>query len=97
MPRPVGGFPWATLTVNVVGCFLFGVTWALAEQRKLLTPDQRAFIASGFLGGFTTFSSFGYETVEMIRAGYAAKAGLHVAVQNILGPLAVLFGHRLSS
>lgn len=95
VPRAAGGFPWATLMVNVLGCLLFGLVWALAEERKLLTPAQRIWLSAGFLGGFTTFSSFGYETVEMVRQGEAARAGVHVLAQNTLGPLAVLLGYHL--
>lgn len=92
-----GQFPWATLLCNALGCFFFGMVWALAEERKVLTPVQRAFITGGFLGGFTTFSSFGYETVEMIRAGFAWKAAVYVLVQNTLGPVAVILGHSSAS
>ncbi len=79
----------------MLGCLLFGLVWALAEERRLLTPTQRLWLTAGFLGGFTTFSSFGYETIEMVRQGQATRAGVHVLVQNTLGPLAVLLGYHL--
>lgn len=97
LPRGYGGFPWATMTVNLVGCFLFGLVWALAEEKRVFSPEQRLWLTAGFLGGFTTFSSFGFETVELVRAGFPGKAGLHVLSQNLLGPVAVLLGHKALS
>ena len=60
-------FPYGTLAVNVIGCFLIGFLSELAETRSLFSPDTRAFLIVGILGGFTTFSAFGNETMNLIR------------------------------
>ena len=62
-------FPLETLTVNVLGCLVAGVLAGWAETRSTLSPDMRAFLFVGILGGFTTFSAFGYETFGLLRDG----------------------------
>ena len=71
------GFPYGTLFVNVVGSYAIGVlgTLALAGGRALATTDARAFLIVGMLGGFTTFSSFSLETLNLARAGNLSGAG----------------------
>jgi len=63
------GSPWGTLTVNVLGCFLFGLIWTLTQQRFLVSPETRAILLVGFLGSFTTFSAFLFETDQMLEQG----------------------------
>jgi CrcB protein len=90
--RIVGfGFPAGTLTVNVVGCFCVGAFLHLVEDRGMFGPEARLFFAVGVLGGFTTFSAFGYETVELLRGG-VRLAVLNVAANVVLGLAAVLLG-----
>ena len=67
-------FPWGTLVVNVVGCFLIGLLATLADQHRLLTPLMRLFLIAGVLGGFTTFSTFGLETWRLIEEGASGLA-----------------------
>ena len=67
-------FPYGTLTVNVVGCFVIGFLSQLAEARGLLTSEARAFVFIGLLGGFTTFSTFGNETYNLARIGEMTSA-----------------------
>ncbi len=75
-------FPWGTLAVNVLGCFLIGLVSQLAEGRGLLSDAVRGFLVVGFLGGFTTFSTFGSETYALLRGGqFLLSAG------NALGQL----------
>ena len=62
-------FPAGTLAVNTIGCLIIGVLMSLVEDRQLLAPNTRVFLMIGVLGGFTTFSSFGYETVELLGWG----------------------------
>lgn len=83
-------FPWGTLAVNLAGCFIFGIVWALAEERVLIRPETRSLILIGFLGSFTTFSSFVYETSELLRDNQWGLALGNLAAQNILG-IAVFF------
>lgn len=84
-------FPVGTLVVNVVGCLLFGILWSWAEDRISIDSTLRAAIFIGFFGAFTTFSSFAYETVAMMRESQWLAASANVLLQNVVG-LAGLFG-----
>lgn len=79
----VAGFPVGTLAVNLLGCLAIGWLAGLAEARQVLTAEVRLFLLIGFLGGFTTFSSFGWETLSMARGGETlpalGNAGLNLA------------------
>lgn len=90
-------FPYGTLVVNLLGCLAIGVIAGLVESRQLFGPDFRRFALIGVLGAFTTFSTFGYETVAMIRDDEylraASNAGLHV----ILGLALVWLGYALTT
>jgi len=89
-------FPYGTLAVNVIGCFLIGFLSELAENRSLFSPDTRAFLIVGILGGFTTFSAFGNETMNLLRDGGQALALLNVSAQVLLGLGAVWLGYTLA-
>jgi fluoride exporter len=78
-------FPWGTLTVNLVGCFLIGLIFALADRVRLLTPDLRLFLITGYLGALTTFSSFSLETVNAERAGLILLPLSNILLNNIGG------------
>ena len=80
-------FPWGTLAVNALGCLLIGAAF------DRLSTDARAFAVVGVLGGFTTFSAFGHETVELVRRGHAMLALLNVSGNVVVGIVAVLLGH----
>jgi|TARA_B110000263_G_C15114790_1_gene421495 CrcB protein len=82
-----GTFPFGTLAVNVAGCTLIGGLSALIEARPFLTGDGRAFLVIGVLGGFTTFSAFGNETVNLLR-----HAGPTLAGANVLANVALALG-----
>lgn len=84
------GFPWGTLTVNVLGCFLFGLVWTLTQQRWALSPEARTVILAGFLGSFTTFSAFIFETDQMLEHAEWLVAGL-----NLIGGLGLGLGAYL--
>lgn len=91
-----GGFPYGTLVVNLVGCFLIGWLIGLSEVRQLFGPSMRGFLLIGFLGGFTTFSTFGYETFAFLREQQILLACVNVSVQVILGVALVALGYVLS-
>jgi fluoride exporter len=85
-------FPYATVIINVTGCFGIGLLAALVEERQLLGPAVRLFWMIGFLGGYTTFSTFGYESMALMREGSHGAALLNVCGQVVLGLLAVWVG-----
>lgn len=85
-------FPYGTLTVNLIGCFMIGFLSQLVESRGVFTPELRAFLFIGILGGFTTFSSFGNDTVNLLRIGQTFNALANVGVNVILGLLLVWLG-----
>jgi CrcB protein len=89
-------FPYGTLAVNVLGCFCIGFLSELFDARSLIGPDTRAFLVVGILGGFTTFSAFGNETMNLIREGDAALALMNVGAQVLLGLGAVWAGYTLA-
>lgn len=84
-------FPFGTFAVNVLGCFLIGAVYALSERGNL-GAEWRLFLATGILGGFTTFSSFSNETVSMMRDAQYGPALIYVGSSVILGLLATFFG-----
>jgi fluoride exporter len=81
-----GFFPYGTFVVNVIGCIVFGLIVGVAESRFVIGPDARAFLLVGVLGGFTTFSSFTFESFELVRTGQILAAGV-----NIIGQIAIGF------
>ncbi len=85
-------FPAGTLVVNVLGCFAIGALAALVEGRLALSPEWRLFLLVGLLGSFTTFSTFGYETLELLRAGSFPAAALNLGAHVVLGLGAVALG-----
>lgn len=89
---PELGFPIGTFFVNMVGCFLIGLIAQLAETKTALGGDVRLFLTVGVLGGFTTFSSFGYETVQLIKDGEIWLALLNAFGQLALGLIFVWLG-----
>ena len=85
-------FPYGTLLVNVVGCYLIGLFMILATERFMLPAHWRLLIASGFLGGLTTFSSFGYETLKLVQEGELLPAVQNVAANLFTGLAATWIG-----
>ena len=88
--------PYGTITVNITGCLLIGLLAGLSENRNLLSPETRALLLVGVLGGFTTFSAFSYETVELLKAGESIAAFSNVGLQVCLGLAAVWVGYSTS-
>ena len=92
--RTGSGFPWGTLTVNLVGMFLAGIVAALAERWQI-SPELRLFVFVGLLGGFTTFSAFGLETLALLRNGQYLYACINLAASTIIGLGLVVVGYLL--
>ena len=78
-------FPYGTLAVNLVGCFIIGFLSAIAEEKFFLGPNGRLLLMIGFCGAFTTFSTFMLETGNLIKDGEISRAFLNVAVSLIIG------------
>lgn len=90
-----GTFPVGTLTVNLLGCLLIGLLMHAVIDRQTVGPTARLALGIGFLGGFTTFSAFGFETFELLRGGSYRLALANVAANVIGGVLAVWLGFVL--
>lgn len=88
------GFPWGTIFVNTVGSFAFGVIFAIARTRPLPT-EQEVVLLVGLLGGFTTYSSFAFQSAEMLSGGRPMMALGYMLATNVLGLLAVWAGLRV--
>jgi len=88
-----GAFPWATLLVNVIGCFLYGILIVAVEQIMPLPKNLVLLLSVGFLASFTTFSTFGFETFYLIQGNQWGFALINVMSQVLLGLAAVYFGH----
>jgi CrcB protein len=84
------GFPWGILLVNLVGCFVMGVIAELGALSLNLSPEMRAFLTTGILGGFTTFSAFALDSAVMIERGDWGATVLYVSA-SVLGSIAALF------
>lgn len=87
-------FPYGTLLVNVLGCFLFGLVWHWADDtpRQLIRPELRLVIVTGFLGAFTTFSAFAFETTKLHADSQLLLAAANVLANNVLGIAAMAAG-----
>ena len=89
------GFPIGTLIVNVLGCLAIGGVGAFVGGPHLVREEHRVFVLVGVLGAFTTFSTFGYETFELVNERQWGLAGLNVLVSNAVGLAAVWVGYRV--
>src|SRR6266850_6552848 len=89
-------FPVGTLVVNLTGCLLVGFLFHATEEKYLVDPVLRSAVLVGFLGGFTTFSSFGVQTFNLLRDGEIFLAGVNVLVSNVAGLLMVWTGYAVS-
>ena len=86
------GFPYGTLAVNLIGCFIMGFFVALAETRFIISPNVRMFLMIGFLGAFTTFSTFMLETDNLLRDGEMMRTFMNVFVSITLGFVCLKIG-----
>ena len=89
-------FPWGTLLINLTGCFFLGLIGQITLNRMVISPDWRTAITVGFFGGYTTFSSFGLDTLTLVTEGRAGVAAVNVAVQVGVGISAVFAAYTLA-
>lgn len=90
-------FPYGTLLINLTGCFFLGLVGQLTLNRVIMPAEWRLAIAVGFFGGYTTFSSFGWESAKMFEAGEWLRASTYVAASVLLGLLLSVVGIRLAN
>jgi len=88
-------FPLGTFAVNLLGCLLFGTVWGFFENRLLPGSEVRLLILTGFMGAFTTFSTYMFETAELVKFGQMAMAAVNVIGQSLAGLVLVLCGIAL--
>ena len=89
--KAANSFPYGTLTVNVLGCFLIGIVLGVSA-RSGIPHEWRLFLATGILGGFTTFSAFSYESITLIRDGNSGTAIIYIGCSILLGLMATYGG-----
>ncbi len=92
--KTAGNFPWGTMAVNILGCLLIGVVFGLANKGTI-PSEWKLVLATGLLGGFTTFSAFSNETVMMLREGQYLFATGYVSVSVLIGLAATFAGYAL--
>lgn len=88
-------FPWGTLFVNITGCFLIGVLWAVASKNLPMSDELRLLLMTGFCGGFTTFSAFTLESIILIKEQRLLVFFLYIIISVVTGLLATLAGMKL--
>ena len=91
-PHP---FPWGTFVVNLVGCFLIGIIYAASEKTTLVGPQVRLLLITGFCGGFTTFSTFAFENMILLRGNDTVYFLIYAIASVVLGIIAVFAGMGL--
>ena len=89
------GFPWGTLSVNVIGCGVIGALGSLFDEGVLVEPNMRTFLMIGVLGGYTTFSSFGLEAWNLFREQQWISLAAYIGASNVAGLSAVVLGWTL--
>jgi fluoride exporter len=95
--RAAGAFPYGTLLINLTGCLLLGFLGQLTLNRMLIPPEWRVALTVGFFGGYTTFSSFGWETAKMLEDGEWLRAATYVAASVFAGLVLSITGIHLAN
>ncbi len=91
----LSSFPFGTMSVNIIGCFLIGIFFGLSERGNLMSLEWRVFLTIGFCGGFTTFSSFASENLTLLRDGAFLYFLLYTGLSVFLGLTATFLGNAL--
>jgi CrcB protein len=89
-------FPYGTFVVNALGCLLFGLVWGIFDRSLDLAPGARVIVLTGFMGAFTTFSTFAFESATLVQHGQWLSAAANVLGQNVLGITCVFAGLALA-
>jgi CrcB protein len=92
----LSSFPFGTMTVNIIGCFLIGIFYGMSERGSLMSEEWRIFLTVGFCGGFTTFSSFASENLTLLRDGAFVYFLLYTGLSVFLGLAATFLGNALT-
>ena len=90
-------FPAGTVVVNIIGCLIVGLLAGMAVKQEVFTPEARVFLFTGLLGGFTTFSAFGLETLLLLKRGEAGVAIANIVLSIAVGLLAAWLGYCLTA
>ena len=90
-------FPLGTFVVNVIGCGVFGALAGVASGRLTLSPEVRLFLLTGILGGFTTFSSYAFESFALVREGHLLAASINIAGQVVIGLVTLGFAYSVAA
>lgn len=89
---PATAFPYGTFAVNIVGCLIIGIVYGLAERYDFMTPQWRLFLATGLCGGYTTFSAFAFENVNLLQNGHLLTAFAYITLSVLLCVAASFLG-----
>lgn len=90
------GFPWNTLWINLAGCFIIGLFWGYFSRNSSVTEDLKLLAITGFCGGFTTFSAFSVETLQLIRADKWVWAVAYISASVTAGVLLTFLGYKIT-
>ena len=93
--KPINVFPWATWWINILGCLFAGIFFAYSQKIPVLQNEARLFLMVGILGGFTTFSSFGLETFQLLKHGQITLALSYIVSSVLVGVLVLALGFYL--
>lgn len=88
-------FPYATLAVNVIGCFVIGLVFAISIKDETFLNNWKLFLATGICGGFTTFSAFSVENMALLQSGKVGLALIYILLSAVVGIMATFLGYQL--